>query len=72
MCCCVLLFNVWSHIIVEICFQAPHNVIRYTYRGQTAAAANLFFVNSVTSEVSLSRALQADTSSSFYEVSIYS
>ena len=51
------------------CVQAPHNIVRYTYRGSTSAAENLFYVNSITGEVSLSRTLQQDSAVSFYEVS---
>ncbi|KAL8559117.1 hypothetical protein ACOMHN_046165 [Nucella lapillus] len=49
---------------------APHNVIRYTYRSGTTGADRLFYVNSITGEVSLSRALQQGSGTSFYELLI--
>ncbi|XP_076458559.1 protocadherin Fat 1-like [Babylonia areolata] len=49
---------------------APHNIIRYSYRSGTAGAENLFYVNSITGEVSLSRAVQQDSLTNFYELFI--
>ena len=46
----------------------PHNTVRYTYRGATNAAANLFFVNTITGEISLARALTSDPSTTSYEL----